>query len=143
MSELRKKILDVVGLEPESVDGVIQGLKLRVESTKAVETVMSLKNIGYNFLTMLTAVCREDGFDVVYLLDDWTHKQQIWVYSFVSEEEPKLPSLTPTWLAADYLEREVFDMFGIEFVGHPNLERILTPEGFTEFPLRKDYKETD
>ena len=59
--------------------------------------------------------------------------------TFVNPPEPELPSVYPLWRSADWLEREVWDMFGIRFVGHPDLRRILMPEEFTAFPLRKDY----
>ena len=52
---------------------------------------------------------------------------------------PTLPSVVPLWPGADWMEREVFDMYGITFTGHPDLRRILMPDEFTAFPLRKDY----
>ena len=57
----------------------------------------------------------------------------------VDEPEPTLPSVVPLWLGADWMEREVFDMYGVRFDGHPDLRRILMPEGFASYPLRKDY----
>ena len=58
---------------------------------------------------------------------------------FVSREDPRVPSVTFMWKGAEWMEREVYDMFGIEFHGHLDLRRILMPEEFTAFPLRKDY----
>jgi NADH-quinone oxidoreductase subunit C len=54
-------------------------------------------------------------------------------------DNARLPSVFPLWKGADWMEREVYDMYGIEFVGHPDLRRILMPEEFTSYPLRKDY----
>ena len=59
--------------------------------------------------------------------------------TFVNDPKPTLPSAYSLWKSADWLEREVFDMFGITFTGHPDLRRILTPDEFTANPLRKDY----
>ena len=143
MSELSEFIFEKTGLKTELVEGSETELMIRVEPEDIVEKLTILKDSGFAFLTMLTAKCTDNAFDVVYILDDWKHKKKIWVYSSVSKENPVIPSITSSWTAADYLEREVFDMFGIEFTDHPNLERILTPEGFTDFPLRKEFTETD
>lgn len=143
MFNISKLIAEKTGVIPEVMPNGEPGLKIRVDREKVTDSLISLKTLGYTYLTMLTATCSDNGFDVIYMLDDWTYKRRIWVYTEVEGDEPKLPSITPSWLAADYLEREVFDMFGIEFEGHPNLVRILTPEGFDEHPLRKDFKETD
>ena len=59
--------------------------------------------------------------------------------TFVNDPEPAVPSVVGLWEGANWLEREVWDMFGIRFSGHPDLRRILLPEEFTAFPLRKDY----
>jgi len=61
------------------------------------------------------------------------------VSAFLNEPDLEVASVYGVWKAADWLEREVFDMFGITFAGHPNLRRLLLPEQFASFPLRKDY----
>jgi NADH-quinone oxidoreductase subunit C len=80
-----------------------------------------------------------DRFGVVYGLLSTLTGERLIVKTFVNPPDPKLPSVVPLWRAADWMEREVFDMFGIVFTGHPDLRRILMPEEFTAFPLRKDY----
>ncbi len=82
---------------------------------------------------------RRDRFGVVYLLANTTTGERLIVKTFVNEPDPTLPSVVPLWKGADWMEREVYDMFGIAFAGHPDLRRILMPEEFTAFPLRKDY----
>jgi len=81
----------------------------------------------------------EDRFAVVYSLLSLTHNHRLWLKVFVNDPDPKLPSVTGIWRGAEWPEREVFDMFGIRFSGHPDLRRILCPEGITDHPLRKDY----
>ncbi len=77
-------------------------------------------------------------FDVVYCLYSTIHRHRIRVKTLVGENQP-LPSATAVWPSANWLEREVFDMFGVNFTGHPDRRRILMPEDWQGFPQRKDY----
>jgi NADH-quinone oxidoreductase subunit C len=78
-------------------------------------------------------------FEVHYvLLNPETHERLILKVG-VNDPDPTIPSAVPLWLGADWMEREVFDMYGIRFEGHPDLRRILMPEEFAAYPLRKDY----
>jgi NADH-quinone oxidoreductase subunit C len=81
----------------------------------------------------------EDRFGVIYSLLSLTHNHRLWVKTFVNDPDPELPSVTPLWKGAEWPEREVYDMFGIRFTGHPDLRRILLPQNFKDYPLRKDY----
>ena len=81
----------------------------------------------------------EARFVVVYHFYSLVHKHRLRLVVPVEESEAELDSLTPLWAGADWLEREVWDMFGIRFRGHPNLKRILMYEEFEGHPLRKDY----
>ena len=78
-------------------------------------------------------------FGLVYLLTSTQSSERITIRVFLDETDLLVPSLCELWRGADWLEREVFDMFGVEFTGHPDLRRILMPEEFAAFPLRKDY----
>ncbi len=118
-------------------------LMINVDSAKAVETCLKLRESGFSILTMLTAKCKDNGFEMVYMLDNWETRERVFVFASLPAQDPKIKSLTPDWEAADWLEREVYDMFGIVFEGHPNLQRIITPENFTAHPLRKDFTDTD
>lgn len=80
-----------------------------------------------------------DRFGLVYLLANTITNERLTVRVLLNEPDLKVDSMCALWCGADWLEREVYDMFGIEFVGHPDLRRILMPEEFTSFPLRKDY----
>ncbi len=100
---------------------------------------------GFDMLAELTAVdylhypYAKDRFGVVYVLLNTTSGERVVVKTYLNEPDLALPSAFPLWKGADWLEREVYDMYGIVFEGHPDLRRILMPEEFTAFPLRKDY----
>jgi NADH-quinone oxidoreductase subunit C len=100
---------------------------------------------GFDMLAELTAVDyleypgATDRFGVIYGLLNMATGERLIVKTFVNLPDPELPSVYPLWRSADWMEREVFDMYGIEFAGHPDLRRVLMPEEFTAFPLRKDY----
>jgi NADH-quinone oxidoreductase subunit C len=100
---------------------------------------------GFDMLAEITAVDyleyegAERRFGVVYVLVNTSTGERVIVKTFVDDPDPTLPSMYPLWKSADWLEREVYDMFGITFAGHPDLRRILMPDEFTAFPLRKDY----
>lgn len=81
----------------------------------------------------------EDRFGVVYSLLSLTHNHRLWVKVFVNDPDPEVPSVTSVWRGAEWPEREVYDLFGIRFTGHPDLRRILLPQNFKDHPLRKDY----
>ncbi len=81
---------------------------------------------------------REEQFDVVYILYSFAKNERVRVETTIKDGE-RVRSAFSLWPTTDWLEREVFDMYGIEFTDHPGLKRILLPEGWTGFPLRKDY----
>ncbi len=80
-----------------------------------------------------------DRYAVVYALVNTTTGERVFVKAYVNDPDPELPSAVPLWKGADWMEREVFDMYGVRFAGHPDLRRILMPAEFTAYPLRKDY----
>jgi NADH-quinone oxidoreductase subunit C len=81
----------------------------------------------------------QDRFAVIHLLAATETNERITLRTFINEPDLFLPSAVPLWEGANWMEREVWDMFGIHFEGHPDLRRILMPDEFTAFPLRKDY----
>lgn len=98
--------------------------------------------LKYNYLTDLTAVdhmTRKPRFEVVYHFMSLEHTARVRVKVPVGEADPEVESLTPLWKIADWLEREVWDMFGIRFKNHPDLRRLLLYPEFQGHPLRKDY----
>jgi NADH-quinone oxidoreductase subunit C len=96
---------------------------------------------SFDFLVDVTAVHRPDEdrpFELVYHLYSYGRNDRLRLKTRVAEGEAA-PSLTGLWRSADWNERETFDMFGIEFEGHPDLRRILMPDDYTDFPLRKEF----
>ena len=100
---------------------------------------------GFDMLVDVTCVDylhargASDRFGLVYLLASVEANERITIRTMLNEPDLTVKSVYSLWKGADWLEREVYDMFGIEFEGHPNMRRILLPEEFTAFPLRKDY----
>jgi len=96
-------------------------------------------------LSTVTAVDRypqEPRFEVVYHLHSVERNKRVRLKCRLRGEDPIVESVTPVWRGADWYEREVFDMFGIRFLGHPDLRRILMPDDWEGHPLRKDYPVT-
>lgn len=100
---------------------------------------------GFDFLVDITCVDylhyrdAADRFGLVYLLASTATNERITVRVFLNEPDLVVPTVVPLWEGANWMEREVWDMFGITFAGHPDHRRILLPEEFTAHPLRKDY----
>ncbi len=96
----------------------------------------------FNFLSDVTCVDlypSEPRFEVVYQLLSIPNKERVRLKVRLNSDSPVVESLTSIWPGANYFEREVFDLFGVRFTGHPYLRRILMPEDWEGHPLRKDY----
>jgi len=114
----------------------------RDDALDVLQVLRDHPELAFEFLMDLTAVDylgRTPRFDVVYHLYSLSHNHRLRVKIGVPEEEPWAHSLVPLWKAANWLEREAWDMFGIRFLGHPDPRRILMYEEFVGHPLRKDY----
>ena len=120
-------------------------LRLNIDAISLVPTMTRLREVGLNMLIDLTAVDlleyadATDRYRFVYQLLDTESGTRLEVRTHVNDPDPKLPTMTTLWSSANWMEREAFDMFGIVFAGHPNAKRLLLPDEFASFPLRKDY----
>jgi NADH-quinone oxidoreductase subunit C len=100
---------------------------------------------GFDLLVDVTCVDylhyrgAKDRFGLVYALANTATNERLFVRAFLNEPNLTVPSAVPLWEGANWMEREVYDMFGITFAGHPDHRRILLPDEFAGFPLRKDY----
>jgi NADH-quinone oxidoreductase subunit C len=140
------QVVEILDLLPDVVLAAVEfagQVTVTVPHERIREVGRALKDrLGYTFLVDLTAVDwkeRPEGrFDVVYWLHRFTDSRRLRLKVRVAEGI-EVPSVVGVWKTANWMEREVFDMFGVYFAEHPNLERILTWEGFNGHPLRKDF----
>lgn len=121
-------------------------VRIIVPRDLAYDVLQFLKGqCGFDMLVDITAVDylyypnARDRFAVIWSLLNTDSGERVFVKTYLNEPDLTVRSVFDLWKAADWLEREVYDMFGIRFAGHPNLRRILLPDEFTAFPLRKDY----
>jgi len=121
-------------------------LRLRIPADELQSLLTALKQ-RYEFDMLIDITCVDylnyrgatDRFGLVYVLLGTESNERLIVRTYLNEPDLTVPSAVPLWESANWLEREVFDMFGIRFAGHPDLRRILLPPEFASFPLRKDY----
>lgn len=117
-------------------------LKLNDADRVAEVCSFAKQSLGFDYLVDISSVDNhgeEPRFTVVYHLYGYGHRCHLRLKTDVREETPELPTVTSVWRTADWHEREVYDMMGIRFRGHPDLRRILMWEGYPYFPLRKDF----
>lgn len=117
-------------------DGV---LRLEVAAQGLLDLCRELRDApeyAFDFLADLTA-CELDGLKIVYLLFSIPHSRFAWLHLAVDGERPAAPTLSEIWPGANWFEREVYDLFGVRFEGHPDLRRIMLPDQWESHPLRR------
>lgn len=132
-------------------DAIIESGEFRGELTvvvpkeKIVQVCTFLRDESELLYDLLADLCGIDmytptrRFGVIYNLYSLSNKHRIRLKTFAEEESPKVPTVSNVWPTANWHERETYDMFGIQFEGHPDLRRIYMPEEFEHYPLRKDF----
>ncbi len=120
--------------------------RVLVPADRLFEFMRVLKqDCGFDLLIDVTAADylrypeARDRYGLMYLLRNTSTGVRLVVKTFLNDPDPTIASVFPLWKGADWLEREVYDLYGVVFTGHPDLRRILLPEEFTSFPMRKDY----
>lgn len=138
------------GLAHESLGSDHLGVEMiRVEREQLIAVASALHTFGFNYLQCQGGYDAGPGSDLVsfYHLvkvdDDVAEVEELRLKVFLPRTNPTVPSVYWIWKGADWQERETFDMYGIVFEGHPNLKRILMPEDWIGWPLRKDYISPD
>jgi len=142
------KILDLLKEKfPGEVKGVLTSLgdEVAVIDKKALLPIVTyLKNKPCEYIMLLDLSCvdyigENPRFEMVYHLFSLPRNKRLRIKARLAEDDLRIPSLTGLWKNANWLEREVFDMFGVNFEGHPDLRRIFMYDCFEGYPLRKDY----
>ncbi len=143
--EIAEKIKEKFPGEVQEVLNFRDQVSVTVKRDRILDICLYLfkdSSIEMNFLSDLCGVDykeREFRFEVVYNLFSMKHQHRIRVKALIPESDPSIESVVTVWSGANCHERETYDMFGIVFRGHPDLRRILLPEDWEGFPLRKDY----
>ncbi len=137
---------DKLGADAFTTSEFRDNFRVMVPPPRLHDCLAALKTAcGFDMLIDITAADylkypeARDRFGVIYALLNTTTGERLYVKTFLNEPDLTIPTAFDLWKGADWMEREVYDMFGIVFAGHPDLRRILMPEEFTAFPLRKDY----
>ena len=144
LSDLEKKINSELGTKIKSTKINHKHICINIENENLLEVVLFLKNNNetkFRQLIDITAVDYPENqkrFKMVYLFLSHELNQRI-ILSYYIDENQQIPSLTKIFPSANWMEREIFDMYGIKFTDHPDLRRILTDYGFEGYPLRKDF----
>ncbi|MGD9142412.1 MAG: NADH-quinone oxidoreductase subunit C [Dehalococcoidia bacterium] len=137
---------DIAGKIEEKLPGSLEDsgddfVLVKSESLPAVAGYLKTeKSLDFDYFNFVTAVDYYSYFEVVYRLDSVTHNHSIVLKTrCYDRDDPAVPTLTGLWQGADFQEREVYDLMGIKFEGHPNLKRMFLWDGFEGHPLRKDF----
>ena len=138
--KIKARFGDVIS-EPTEFRGEIT---LEIRNAERIVEVCEFakKELGFNYLVDISSIDNygeDPRWTVVYHLRGLAHDGELRIKTSVSEEKSELPSVMTVWKTANWHEREIYDMMGIRFRGHPDLRRILMWEGYPYFPLRKDF----
>lgn len=123
-----------------------QGVEIiSIDTNSLCPVSLTLYSYGFNYLRCQFAYDEAPGgylvsvYYLVNLQDNTDYPDEVCLKVYVNRDDPKIPSVFWIWKTADFQERESYDMYGIEYVGHPHLKRILMPENWRGWPMRKDY----
>ncbi|HEY49880.1 MAG TPA: NADH-quinone oxidoreductase subunit C [Dehalococcoidia bacterium] len=140
---IAKEVAEKIGGQlPEAVVECNEsGVLVKSDSLlQACQFLYQTDGLNFDYLVNLTGVDYLDYIEVVYHLVSMRHNHSIVIKTrCYDREQPSVPSVIDIWHGADYQEREVYDLLGIRFEGHPNMKRIFMWEGFEGYPLRRDY----
>lgn len=138
-SAVRKALPDAISKSSTDIDGNLV-LKIgRAFISKVCRLLKESSEFRFDYPANITAVDWNDRFEMVYNLSSLSLGHKVTLKVDLDRENPEIASVTDVWRGAEWQEREIFDLFGIKFSSHPDLRRILLPEDWEGYPLRKDY----
>ncbi len=125
------------------LDETGEWLNITIEPSelKSFATALKEGKLQMNYLFCVTCVDWKTHLTMVYHLSATTHRQSIVVKANVNREAPEIETLSGLWKTANFLEREVFEMFGVNFLNHPDLRKLILEDDFKGYPLRKDFED--
>jgi len=116
-------------------------VRFRIDRRDLLRACRFLRDsLGFEHLSMISAVEYENRFELVYHIASWQHRLLLEVITTTPKDDPSVDSVSSVWGGANWQERESYDLMGIRFNNHPRLERILLPKDFLYHPLRKDFR---
>ena len=138
----------IVKILNEQFPGVVaeeqpKAVVIKKELFLAAAQMLKGPDLAFDNLHCLTAVDRRDKIEMVYHLYTFKHRFMLTLKVFLALDDLTIETLSYLWKSANWLEREVYDLFGVKFLNHPDLRRILNPYEWTDYPLRKDFDRPD
>ncbi len=146
-TQIQHKLVETFGESVFNFNEEKDLFSLEVPADKITAVILFLRNdseLSFHFLTDLCGVHYPDNvierqFAVVYHLHNWYEDKRIKIKVFLNGENPEIKSVTNIFLCSNWMERETYDFFGINFIGHPQLKRILNMDEMVSFPMRKEF----
>jgi NADH-quinone oxidoreductase subunit C len=147
LARLTEKMPGAVVSHETALDGILNLHTNREQIYPLLQLLRDDEPLGFNFLTSLCAIHYPENagqeLGMIYHLHNWAKNVRIRVKIFFPKDDPHVPTITPLWPAANWMERQEYDFFGVVFTGHPDLRRILNVDDMDVFPLRKEYRLED
>jgi NADH-quinone oxidoreductase subunit C len=150
-TEIQEKLIETFGSKVLQFNQERDIFTFEIESDIIAPVILFLKNdptLRFHFLTDLCGIHYPDNeenrqFAVVYHLHNWYENKRIRIKSFINGSNPEIKTLSSIFLCANWMERETYDFYGINFLGHPQLKRILNMDEMISFPMRKEFPMED
>ncbi|KFF19338.1 NADH-quinone oxidoreductase subunit C [Flavobacterium hydatis] len=149
--EIQDKLIETFGNSVFNFNQERDIFSLEVDSDKITAVILFLKNdpiLRFHFLTDLCGVHYPDNdvdhqFAIVYHLHNWYENKRIRIKAFINGEKPEIKTISNIFLCSNWMERETYDFYGVNFIGHPQLKRILNMDEMISFPMRKEFPMED